>query len=278
MDEEDMYGIPGDYFSNEAFQNYTECTPMASIDEFGDIADNPLGGFGEYMRATIVDFFFMLCYMQPLGRGTLLLTRLFKHRLNQREHCQWTPIYPIILNSRQLRGMIRNPHVCAQLLTNLFPLTYLYQSMILRAHTSGVVPYNVPTRILPHGFSLAMIRNTDFRITSYYLKETGTSEEEACTTRTEYGFTKFRNYVRGHSLFFSSPEASLSLADMYRTIFKFGVFNAMQSSCFDTVSFCYRFKWCTKYLLNIDYEIWREPGELVKFSFFILRHDISARW
>ena len=28
------------------------------------------------------------------------------------------------------------------------------------------------------------------------------------------------------------------VADMYRTMFKFGVFNAVQSECFETVSHC----------------------------------------
>jgi hypothetical protein len=72
MDEEDMYGIPGDYYSHEVFQNYTEYPPTASIDEFREdafIADNPLDSFGEYMRATIADFFLynVLCSLWVVG-------------------------------------------------------------------------------------------------------------------------------------------------------------------------------------------------------------------
>jgi hypothetical protein len=59
MDEEDMYGIPGDYYlSQGTLRDYPEDPPAAFLDEFldKDLTDNPFYGFGEYMRATVVGF------------------------------------------------------------------------------------------------------------------------------------------------------------------------------------------------------------------------------
>lgn len=46
-----------------------------------------------------------------------------------------------------------------------------------------------------------MICNTDFLITTPYLKEMEASEEEPRTSRTAYGFAKFQSCVRIHFCF-----------------------------------------------------------------------------
>jgi hypothetical protein len=63
------------------------------------------------------------------------------------------------------------------------------------------------------------------------------SEKEILTIRRAYyGFARFQNYVRVYdSMIPHSVRQFLFIADLYRAMFKFGVFNAMQSSCLDTV-------------------------------------------
>ena len=51
------------------------------------------------------------------------------------------------------------------------------------------------------------------------------------------GFDQFLNCVSSLSLSYgTSVLMPMPEADVYRSIFKFGVFNAVQSSCFDNVS------------------------------------------
>lgn len=52
-----------------------------------------------------------------------------------------------------------------------------------------------------------------------------------------YSFVRFQNYVSDYELLHHSAAevANPFLADMYRALFRFGVFNAVQSSCFDMV-------------------------------------------
>jgi hypothetical protein len=64
------------------------------------------------------------------------------------------------------------------------------------------------------------------------------SEKEALAIRTAYhDFARSQNYVRSHDycVIPHRRRQFLFIADMYRAMFKFGVFNAMQSGCFDTV-------------------------------------------
>lgn len=52
-----------------------------------------------------------------------------------------------------------------------------------------------------------------------------------------YSSARFQNYVSNYDSCVIVPQRSLTpfLADMYRALFRFGVFNAVQSSCFDMV-------------------------------------------
>jgi hypothetical protein len=58
----------------------------------------------------------------------------------------------------------------------------------------------------------------------------------------EYVCDRFLNFVSLFCDYFSAMIDALrrSLADMQRGIFKFGVFNAVQSTCFDMVGPAYR--------------------------------------
>lgn len=63
------------------------------------------------------------------------------------------------------------------------------------------------------------------------------SEKEILAIRGDYyGSARFQNYVRVHDRIIPhNVRQFLFIADMYRAMFKFEVFNAMQSSCLDTV-------------------------------------------
>jgi hypothetical protein len=54
MDEEDLYGIPGDYYFSQ--ENYTENTSIFNEFMGNALVENlnPFDGFGGCMRATIV--------------------------------------------------------------------------------------------------------------------------------------------------------------------------------------------------------------------------------
>jgi hypothetical protein len=58
MDDEDLYGIPSDYYNySEATPgHYSENVPTSSLDELLDeaLADGSFEDFGEYMRVTWV--------------------------------------------------------------------------------------------------------------------------------------------------------------------------------------------------------------------------------
>jgi hypothetical protein len=58
MDDEDVYGIPSDYYyySEATPQHYSENFPTSSFDELRDerLPDNTYEDFGEYMRVTWV--------------------------------------------------------------------------------------------------------------------------------------------------------------------------------------------------------------------------------
>lgn len=62
-------------------------------------------------------------------------------------------------------------------------------------------------------------------------------ERETNATPGAYSFVRFQNYVSDYGSCIIVPQRSLIpfLADMYRALFRFGVFNAVQSSCFDMV-------------------------------------------
>jgi hypothetical protein len=247
MDEEDMYGIPRDYYSHEAFQNYAEYAPTASIDEFRDdafIADNPLDVFGEYMRVTIVDFSHIMFYAafgswdpssDPSLQGSFEPNGTLSLDASIPDHPEFVPVAWHDQEPPCMRSTIDN------LLSTDIPLPV----------------YDPPSS----HFGRGPVQYTNSNPTS-------SKERAQFSNDTQYGFSdnlllpkangdlregsmhnsdgiRLRQVseLRSWSFFiFWSPGALLSLADMYRTIFKFGVFNAMQSSCFDTVSLCYHFK------------------------------------
>ena len=68
MDDEDIYGIPSDYYSySEATpRHYSETVPTSSFDERHELLDETLADksfddFGECMRLTWGQFSFILC-------------------------------------------------------------------------------------------------------------------------------------------------------------------------------------------------------------------------
>ena len=60
-------------------------------------------------------------------------------------------------------------------------------------------------------------------------------QRETNATPGAYDFVRFQNYVSDSCIIVLQRSLIPFLADMYRVLFMFGVFNAVQSSCFDMV-------------------------------------------
>lgn len=259
MDDEDAYGIPSDYYHPDAMlQGYPD---NASISPFDDIldevpADDLFEDFAECMRVAGIssisreaDFHAMIVPLnssaerhfrgpsepglEVLDAGTLDRRGLgpCSSRLLPRST---SPEFGSSASRRDQNSR------CMHSIARRFLLTdsdlYYYECGSRRARASGVALYKIRT-FYNTGSKQRALCKASFGINTRCKKEIAVPGKETHAIPMAFGFAWFQNYVRVHAscVLLQRLSTPPPLADMYRALFKFGVFNAMQSSCFDTV-------------------------------------------
>jgi len=263
MDDEDEYGIPSDYYHSEVIpQRYPETGPTSSFDDLldGTLADNSFEDFSECMRVVVVsviscqaNFYVIIDAYYPSAEihfqgpsepgldSELLDATTVDHRRLEPSH-QYPSGLPLStshefgLSASSCDQGSQCMYAIAR--AGFFLLTHFFEFASHRARASGVAPYKIrPQTTFNHtDHKYRALFNAAFRIITWYKKVITVPGKDTHAIPTGYGFARYQNYVRVHSSCAASQKSSiLPSADMYRPLFKFGVFNAVQSSCFDTV-------------------------------------------